>query len=119
MFPAAVVTARVGAAATSIDNDFAAVVTCPCQTTATTLHATLLLRSALGAPQSQAVCVRANGFASPTAAGARDGSRIHIDVVARIARSRPATWTTESLLDLSLILTILTDFPTIPLLSCM
>ena len=60
----------------------AAVVTFPCQTTATKLHATLLLRSALGAPQSQAVCVRANGFASPTAAGARDGSRIHIHFVA-------------------------------------
>ena len=82
MLLAAAVTACVGGAPCLIDNECAAMLALPCETTATKLHATLLLRSALGAPQSQAICVRTNGFAAPTAADARDGSRSHIHFVA-------------------------------------
>ena len=82
MLLAAAVTACVRGAPSFIGNECAAMLARPREAAATKLHATLLLRSALGAPQSQAVCVRANGFASPTAADARDGSRIHIHFVA-------------------------------------
>ena len=116
MLLAAVVTARVRGAPSFDHNGGAAMLALPGQTTATKLHATLFLRSALGTPQSQSVCVRTHGSASATAADAHDGIRFHIDFVARVACSRPATRTTESFLELSLLLTILTDIPTIPLL---
>ena len=94
MLLATVVTARVRGVPCFAHNDGAAMLALPRQTTATKLHATLFLRSALGTPQSQSVCVRTHGFASPTAADAHDGIRFHIHFVARVACSRPATWTT-------------------------
>ena len=82
MLLAAAVTACVRGAPSFIGNECAAMLARPREATAAKLHATLLLRSALGAPQGQAVGVRTSGFASPTAADARDGSRIHIHFVA-------------------------------------
>ena len=116
MLLAAVVTACVRGVPCFVHNDGAAMLALPCQTTATKLHAPLFLRSALGAPQSQSVCVRTHGFASPTAADAHDRIRVDIHFTARVARSRPATCLAESFLELSLLRTILTDTPTIPLL---
>ena len=118
MILAAAVTACVRGAPSFIGNECAAMLALPREATATKLHATLFLGSALRTSQSQSVCVRTHGFASPTAADAHDGIRFHIHCVARVACSRPATWTTESLLELSLLLTILTNIPTIPLLCC-
>ena len=115
---AAAVTARVRGVPCFTDNGGAAMLALPCPATATKLHATLFLRSALRTPQSQSVETRAHGVASPTTADAHNGSRVHIHFVARVACSRTATWTTKSFLELSLLLTILTDIPTIPLLCC-